>query len=109
MYLAATKNNHTTLENLPPDPRRKIHRWKNQKTNAKIKIRFSVERDLHTIGQGQVVDLSLSGLGMVTKTMLEPGMVLRFKQHRAIDLPQKGVVVWSMRTKDVTKAGIRFI
>ena len=56
-----------------------------------------------------VLDINNSGMGITCKTLLEVGQTITFKDNDLDwDLPAKGVVMWTFKSQDGFRAGIKF-
>jgi hypothetical protein len=53
-----------------------------------------------------IVDISESGIGIITNHQLEPGNVIKLDFKNTV---LTGVVMWSMKTDSNVRAGIKFI
>lgn len=56
--------------------------------------------------KAKITDISKSGIGLITSTPLEPGHLIKFNTG---DFPAIGIVVWTMKTGNDIRIGVKFI
>ena len=57
-----------------------------------------------------VVDISATGMGIATDTMLRKGQIVQFDQDQPKwGLPEEGLIVWSFKGNTGYRTGIEFI
>lgn len=79
----------------------------------KTNVRFSVvgfvtqrgDMPDHNI-KAKITDISKSGIGLTTSIPLEPGHLIKFNTE---EFPSVGIVVWSMKSDNDIKIGVKFI
>lgn len=58
----------------------------------------------------EVVDISITGMGLLTDIHLEKGQIIRFeKNQKQWELPDKAIIIWSFSHKKSYRAGLEFI
>jgi len=85
------------------------HQRESQNVNDEFSF-FHVDEQRYFFPQselrGTIIDMSASGIGLLTDCTLKPGNLLKFNHS---DLPQLGVVMWTVNTGDKFRVGIRFL
>ncbi len=79
-------------------------------------VRFAVvgvltQRDiLPSDAEGILTDFSETGLGLSTDLPLKPGLLIKFKKKKTVEkLPEVGVVMWTVKSPEGYKAGVKFV
>lgn len=74
---------------------------------------FEVKSDFAPLAKkAEVLDLSASGMGLATDAPLETGQFVKFvkKQKKIADqLPESGIVMWTLESSDGFRAGVKFV
>lgn len=71
-------------------------------------IHFTVAGEIPLAQSAKIIDISSGGIGIIGRGF-SPGMILLFDQEKPLELPEKGVVVWTMETKTGQRAGVQFL
>lgn len=71
-------------------------------------IHFTVAGEIPLAQAAKIIDISSGGIGILGKGF-SPGMILLFDEEKPLELPEKGMVVWTMATKTGQRAGVRFL
>ncbi|MFO0753442.1 MAG: PilZ domain-containing protein [Thermodesulfovibrionales bacterium] len=56
--------------------------------------------------KGSIIDMSENGVGILTDTLLEPGMLLKFKNFKESSM---GVVMWTLNSGSRYRIGLKFV
>lgn len=56
--------------------------------------------------KAKITDISKSGIGLTTNTPLEPGHLIKFNSGK---FPSVGIVVWTMKSDNDIRIGVKFI
>ena len=79
-------------------------------------VKFSVvgvlsQRDiLPSNAEGLLTDLSETGVGLSTDLPLKPGLLIKFAKKKTDGkLPDVGIVMWTVKSPDGYKAGVKFV
>ncbi|MCC6345865.1 MAG: PilZ domain-containing protein [Nitrospirales bacterium] len=56
--------------------------------------------------KGSIIDMSENGVGILTDTLLEPGMLLKFKNFKESGM---GVVMWTLNSGSRYRVGLKFV
>lgn len=73
-------------------------------------VEYSIQGEvIKTFRGGQSIDMSESGMGIVSDCSLEPGQVIIFKDKDNPPVIKIAIVQWSMKVGDIFRAGLRFI
>lgn len=74
---------------------------------------FEVKSDFAPLAKkAAVLDLSETGMGLATDSPLETGQFVKFvkKQKKiANQLPESGIVMWTLESSDGFRAGVKFV
>lgn len=85
-------------------------RRRNERKPCNAAFEFALHGEcLKTFRPGTAVNVSESGLGIVSDCDLQPGQVIIFKSRENEADVRIAVVQWTMKTVDAFKAGLRFL
>jgi len=71
-------------------------------------LQFSVADELGLTLSAKIVDISAGGIGIISEKDLQPGQTLNFEPHPHINLPNSGIVIWTVTGIEGIRSGIHF-
>lgn len=73
-----------------------------------LEIEFTLAES--AVISAQIIDLSATGMGIITETKLHKGQIINFvKEQPQWELPESAIVIWSLTSKSGSRAGLEFI
>lgn len=73
-------------------------------------LEFSIEGEpIKTFRPGMSIDMSASGIGIISDCALEPGQVIIFKSKETPPVIKIAMVQWTMKSGEKYRAGLMFI
>ena len=73
-------------------------------------LEFSIEGEpIKTFRAGVSIDMSESGIGIISDCALEPGQVIIFKGKETPPVIKIAIVQWTMKSSEKYRAGLMFI
>ncbi len=95
------------------DDRRAQDRKNNRAILSSPTVWFEIKSDFAPLAKkASIIDMTESGMGLATDSPLETGSFIKIvkKQKKVADqLPESGVVMWTLESSDGFRAGIKFV
>ncbi|MEW6428098.1 MAG: PilZ domain-containing protein [Thermodesulfobacteriota bacterium] len=71
-------------------------------------VHYTVAGEFPLPRTAKIVDICSGGIGIMSKE-LGPGMILLFDQENALEIPARGMVVWTLETRMGQRVGVQFL